>query len=99
MSTLLRDSLPAPAGGLALLQATAHPPAGAPVARSKPVCNCVGVTDQSIVQFLQHTPGEPAQRLVALQNGLKCGTQCGSCVPELKRLVQHTPAQTDAVSS
>ncbi|NIC41014.1 molybdopterin dinucleotide binding domain-containing protein, partial [Aquabacterium sp. A08] len=98
MSTLLRDSLPAPAGGLALLQATAHPPAGAPVARSKPVCNCVGVTDQAIVQFLQHTPGEPAQRLVALQNGLKCGTQCGSCVPELKRLVQHTAAASDATA-
>ncbi len=98
LSTLLRDSLPAPAGGLALLQATAHPPAGAPMTRSKPVCNCVGVTDQAIVQFLQRTPGESPQRLAALQNGLKCGTQCGSCVPELKRLVQHTPAHTDAVA-
>jgi len=25
--------------------------------------------------------------LMTLQNKLKCGTQCGSCVPELKKLV------------
>jgi assimilatory nitrate reductase catalytic subunit len=25
--------------------------------------------------------------LAALQSNLKCGTECGSCVPELKRLL------------
>ena len=29
--------------------------------------------------------------LITLQSKLKCGTECGSCVPELKRLVlQHS---------
>ncbi len=32
-----------------------------------------------------------AQRLAALQGGLKCGTNCGSCIPELRRLVRATP--------
>jgi assimilatory nitrate reductase catalytic subunit len=99
MSTLLRDSLPAPESGLALLQASAHPPSGASVPRSKPVCNCLGVTEKAIVEFLQGCPGEPEHRLNNLQNRLKCGTQCGSCVPELKRLAQHTSTAHQKVVS
>ncbi len=35
--------------------------------------------------------GDAPARLAALQAELGCGTQCGSCVPELRRLVQGTP--------
>ena len=31
-------------------------------------------------------------RLASLQSGLKCGTNCGSCVPELRALVEKVPA-------
>jgi len=30
--------------------------------------------------------GTPAERVIALQHALHCGTQCGSCLPELRRL-------------
>ena len=33
------------------------------------------------------------ERLAQLQGALRCGTQCGSCVPQLKRLVAATPVQ------
>ena len=35
---------------------------------------------------LASAAGSPPERLAALQAGLKCGTQCGSCLPELRRL-------------
>jgi assimilatory nitrate reductase catalytic subunit len=36
--------------------------------------------------------GRARAGLAALQNGLKCGTNCGSCIPELRRLVRAHPA-------
>ena len=36
--------------------------------------------------------GSPVLWARALQASLRCGTHCGSCVPELKRLVRATPA-------
>lgn len=92
LSTLLRDTLPTPVTGLALLQARDTAPGGAPAERSQPVCNCLGITAQAIRQALPEIDGEPATRLATLQSRLGCGTQCGSCVPELKRLVQQNPA-------
>jgi assimilatory nitrate reductase catalytic subunit len=60
------------------------PPAGQR-SRGKIVCNCLDVAENDIIE----TIGLGAD-LLTLQNKLKCGTQCGSCVPELKRLVlQH----------
>jgi len=50
------------------------------------------VTDVAIHAHLGTAPGTPAERLASLQSALKCGTNCGSCVPELKRLVRSTPA-------
>jgi len=35
--------------------------------------------------------GSPQDRLTSLQQQLGCGTQCGSCVPELKRLISISP--------
>jgi assimilatory nitrate reductase catalytic subunit len=32
-----------------------------------------------------------------LQGALKCGTQCGSCLPELRRLVQQVPAALETM--
>ena len=54
------------------------------------VCSCVGVKDVAIRQHLDKCQGDSAQRLVSLQGTLKCGTQCGSCVPELRRMIQQT---------
>jgi assimilatory nitrate reductase catalytic subunit len=46
------------------------------------VCNCLDVSELEIQAVL----AEGAD-LSALQQKLKCGTECGSCVPELKRIV------------
>ncbi len=54
------------------------------------VCSCVGVKDVTIREHLQLCKGDNAQRLVSLQDVLKCGTQCGSCVPQLRRMIQLT---------
>jgi assimilatory nitrate reductase catalytic subunit len=54
------------------------------------VCSCVGVKDIAIQQHLKIYKGDSAQRLASLQGTLKCGTQCGSCVPELRRMIQLT---------
>jgi assimilatory nitrate reductase catalytic subunit len=60
------------------------PPAGQR-SRGKIVCNCLDVAENDIVDTIQL-----GADLITLQNKLKCGTECGSCVPELKRLVlQH----------
>lgn len=60
------------------------PPAGQR-SRGKIICNCLDVAENDIIDTIQL-----GADLITLQNKLKCGTECGSCVPELKRLVlQH----------
>ena len=87
ISTLLQDQLPAQAYGRLLLV----PGAKAPVAvqpRGKQVCTCFNVTDGEIAAQLGAASGSEDQRLASLQASLQCGTNCGSCVPELKRMVR-----------
>jgi assimilatory nitrate reductase catalytic subunit len=65
---------------------------GAPVTRGKTVCNCVGVSEKAIADALggMHSDSDaptPPACLARLQETLGCGTQCGSCVPEVKRLI------------
>ncbi len=69
---------------------------GASAPRDPQVCSCFDVRLSRIEAVLQHAEGTAAARLDRLQGALQCGTQCGSCVPELRRLVQGTPAQASA---
>jgi assimilatory nitrate reductase catalytic subunit len=46
------------------------------------------VSETQIDTALQTIAGSADTQLAQLQDRLKCGTNCGSCVPELKRLVQ-----------
>lgn len=50
--------------------------------RGKIICNCLDVSENEIIENI-----ELGADLQTLQNKLKCGTECGSCVPELKKLV------------
>ncbi|MDP2023427.1 MAG: molybdopterin dinucleotide binding domain-containing protein, partial [Hydrogenophaga sp.] len=88
---LLQDQLPADAYGRLLLMPGAKAPV-AVVARGKQVCTCFNVSEDDIGAQLQTSRGSDDQRLAALQSGLKCGTNCGSCIPELRRLVRAHPA-------
>ncbi len=91
VSTLLMDELPAQAFGRALLAGTAHPPV-AVAARGVQVCNCFDISEPDIGACLARCSGTPEQRLAQLQATLKCGTQCGSCLPALRQHVARTPA-------
>lgn len=58
------------------------------VPRGKIICNCCDVSEQSITQCLQQTAAsDPDDLLAVLQAKLDCGTNCGSCLPELKNMV------------
>ncbi len=59
------------------------PPTGQK-SRGKIVCNCFDVSENEIIETC-----DMGADLQTLQAKLKCGTNCGSCVPELKRLVQQ----------
>ncbi|MBH1987884.1 MAG: (2Fe-2S)-binding protein, partial [Burkholderiales bacterium] len=84
---LLQDKLPADAFGRALLSPGAQPPV-ATEARGKQVCTCFNVSETAIVEVLKRCEGGVNERLGQLQSELKCGTNCGSCLPALRKLAQ-----------
>ncbi|CAB3756830.1 nitrate reductase [Paraburkholderia humisilvae] len=54
-----------------------------PAARERVVCSCMQVKESRINEAIANGAGVPE-----LKATLGCGTVCGSCVPELKRLVE-----------
>jgi assimilatory nitrate reductase catalytic subunit len=83
----LRDGRPVAAARRQLLLPTREAPAGfAPAGRT--VCQCFGVREDAIEAAVSSGTGSPAERLAALQATTKCGTNCGSCLPELRRLAR-----------
>jgi assimilatory nitrate reductase catalytic subunit len=60
----------------------APPLATATVARGRIVCNCHGVAESEIRAGIARGCG-----LEELQQALRCGTNCGSCLPELRRML------------
>ncbi|MDW5443325.1 molybdopterin-dependent oxidoreductase [Polaromonas sp. SM01] len=96
IKTLLQDELPAQTYGRLLLLSGAKAPVALP-SRGKPVCTCFSVSDEQIntcLSDMDQALGGAAflasadERLLGLQEQLKCGTNCGSCVPEIKRLIR-----------
>ncbi len=69
-----------------LLLPTATPPSGFS-AHGKTICSCWNVTSDAIDTCLAAVSGDAVTLLSTLQAQLKCGTNCGSCVPELKQIV------------
>ncbi len=57
------------------------PPSGGK-SRGRIVCNCLDVSECEIQAELAQGADLPT-----LQKNLECGTKCGSCVPELKRMM------------
>ncbi|HET7795157.1 MAG TPA: molybdopterin dinucleotide binding domain-containing protein, partial [Rhizobacter sp.] len=84
---LLQDELPAQAYGRLLLVPGARAPV-AVQARGRQVCTCFNVAEPDILTKLETCTGSPDDQLAQLQAGLKCGTNCGSCIPELKRMIR-----------
>jgi assimilatory nitrate reductase catalytic subunit len=93
-SSALMERLPAQPLVRSLLAAAAQPAQALPV-RSPQVCNCLDVSQAQIDAGLRACAGTPAQRLTQLQAQLRCGTQCGSCLPALRQRVAEVPATAD----
>ncbi len=99
IKTLLQDELPAQAYGRLLLLPGAKPPV-AVQSRGKLVCSCFNVTDAAIDEQLATatSTGTDEERFASLQAALKCGTNCGSCVPEVKRQVRASRDNVDGAT-
>jgi assimilatory nitrate reductase catalytic subunit len=85
----LREYLVGERDVAALRQRLLLPSAQAPdgfTKRGPTVCTCFDVAEAEVRQALGNDiDGQNA--LARLQHMLKCGTSCGSCLPELRRLV------------
>jgi assimilatory nitrate reductase catalytic subunit len=92
---LLQDELLADAYGRALLSPGATPPV-AVESKGKQVCTCFNVTETAIIETLGTCQGNTDSRLAQLQGQLKCGTNCGSCIPALRQLIKLHPAAVPA---
>ncbi|MBL8311126.1 MAG: molybdopterin-dependent oxidoreductase [Burkholderiales bacterium] len=55
--------------------------------RGRVVCNCFNVTESEIAEFSATAQGDAATRLASLQAAKRCGSNCGSCLPELRTMV------------
>ena len=86
---LLQDELPAqPYGRLLLLPGAKAPVAVA--ARGRQVCTCFNVSEPQIRKALEGCAGSVDAQLGQLQAQLKCGTNCGSCIPELRKMIKES---------
>ena len=78
-----------------LLSPATHAPSGF-ILSSRVICQCWNVSEDEIAAALTEIAGDPALRMARLQTRLKCGTNCGSCAPELRQLLAKCPAKSDA---
>ncbi len=84
---LLVEQLPADLYGRALLSGSPVAPMPVP-ARGAQVCACFDITEPQIENTLARCAGAPELQLAQLQTELKCGTNCGSCLPKLRAMVR-----------
>jgi assimilatory nitrate reductase catalytic subunit len=82
--------------GIALIRGGAQPPI-ASVPRGAVVCQCHGVPERAIDDAMQNALNS-ADPVRALGEALRCGTQCGSCRPELARRVARARASAQVTA-
>ena len=61
----------------------------------KTVCSCYQIGEQTIINSLQKGETNSVESLGEI---LKCGTNCGSCIPELRTLVNNHIAVSESVA-
>ena len=66
---------------------------------SPQVCTCFNVREDAIRHTLAGCAGTPEERLAALTATLRCGSNCGSCIPALRGLVKAVPLAPRAVAA
>jgi assimilatory nitrate reductase catalytic subunit len=88
LSALLQSQASIAAIRRQLMMPAARAPEGV-APRSAQVCNCFDVSQAQIEGYLKAQHGSEAEQLQSLQSSLKCGTNCGSCIPALKAAVRR----------
>jgi assimilatory nitrate reductase catalytic subunit len=94
LEDLLRRDAPLPTPAWRAL--APEGPSGERPPRSPQVCNCFAVDEARIRASLAAQAGDAATRLALTQAALRCGTQCGSCLPRLRTLAKEVAAQAPA---
>jgi assimilatory nitrate reductase catalytic subunit len=79
----------APSGGPQRLALLAGRGAPGQLAAGTTICSCFGVGENRIIAAIQ----QGCHSAEALGARLQCGTNCGSCLPELKKLIQQHASQ------
>jgi assimilatory nitrate reductase catalytic subunit len=74
-----------------LLAPLSTPPGNSSKVSGKILCNCLNVSQDAVCAGIAR-----GLDLQGLQQELKCGTSCGSCVPEIKRLLANQPVAVNA---
>ncbi len=92
LKNMMIEGAPAAAVRAWILAPVASPPRGS-FNRGRIVCNCLDVAETEIRGVLAG-----GADLAQLQQRLKCGTECGSCMPELKRLCGESLATPTAAA-
>ena len=92
LRTLLEANDPLPMPGRHLL-APAHRLTQASAPRSPQVCTCFNVSEEAIRTELSRCAGRVEERVQHLQERLRCGTNCGSCLPTLRTLAKSIAPQ------
>ncbi len=92
IKALLQDKLDAQTYGRLLLSPGGKAPL-AIEAKGAQICTCFNVTETAINAQLASCTGSEPERLGQLQSALQCGTNCGSCIPQLKKLVRTSVPQ------
>jgi assimilatory nitrate reductase catalytic subunit len=72
------------------------PPSDGARPAGKTICTCFGISETAIANAMQSATGDAAQRVAVAQATLCCGTNCGSCVPELKRMASAIAREVKA---
>jgi assimilatory nitrate reductase catalytic subunit len=88
--SLLADKPLAVAARRLLSPAPLDAPAAAP--RGAQLCACHDVSVAAATEGLDAAVGDAPMRLARVQATLRCGTSCGSCLPQLRRLA-HASAE------
>jgi assimilatory nitrate reductase catalytic subunit len=74
-----------------LLSPARHAPSGFVLA-GRTLCQCHNVSEAEAAAALAEAQGDAAQRLEQIGRVLKCGSNCGSCRPELRALAAKAVA-------
>jgi assimilatory nitrate reductase catalytic subunit len=82
LASLFKQDMIDPADLAGLL--TARPPKGAAANTGRTVCACFNVGEKTILNAIQQ---QGLNSVEAVGTCLKAGTGCGSCVPEIRRLL------------